>query len=89
VLKIENSAELFGVSISDVLIRLVFQNFLGPDFEAGIEALIECLLEAGIIVELELPPPPDSISDNGIAGMNVECTGDPLCEFITGTNDKF
>jgi hypothetical protein len=82
---IESSADLFGVPVTDLLLDYVFSSFLGVDFEApnsGIDALIECLLEAGIIVheEEELPPPPsDSLSANGIAGANVQCTG-PLCE---------
>jgi hypothetical protein len=43
----------------------------------ALDALIECLLEAGIIVEREVPP------DNGlIASANVECTGDPICKKI-------
>jgi hypothetical protein len=45
-------------------------------FESSIDALIECLLEAGIIVDRESPGP---IFDNGIASANVECTGDQIC----------
>ena len=72
--------------MSDVLLKFFFSDILGVDPEtpnSGIDALIECLLEAGIIVHRELPPPPpspDSISANGIAGANLQCIGDPLCE---------
>lgn len=79
--QIENSAEELGVPLSDELIDFVFSAILAVDPEApnsGIDALIECLVEAGIIVDRELPPLM-SISGNGIAGVNVECTGNPLC----------
>jgi hypothetical protein len=81
---LESSAELFGAPVSsglldDVLAFLLTGEFFDIEVPA-LDALIECLLEAGIIVERELPPPPpDSISANGIAGANVQCTGDPLC----------
>jgi hypothetical protein len=81
---LESSAELFGAPVSsglldDVLAFLLTGEFFDIEVPA-LDALIECLLEAGIIVERELPPPPpDSISANGIAGVNVQCTGDPLC----------
>jgi hypothetical protein len=46
----------------------------------GLDALIECLLKAGIIVDRGPPP----IADNGLVGSaNVECTGDPMCARIT------
>jgi hypothetical protein len=81
---IESSASLYGVPMSDVVLKFFFSDILGVDPftpESGIDALIECLLEAGIIVHRELPPPPpDSISANGIAGTNSQCIGDPLCE---------
>ena len=78
--QIDNSSKIFGVPLSDVLIDLVILGILGVDFEtpeSGIDALIEYLLEAGLIADRE--PPPMSISDNGISSANVECTGDPLC----------
>jgi hypothetical protein len=83
---IESSASLYGVPMSDVVLKFFFSDILGVDPEtpnSGIDALIECLLEAGIIVHREIPPPPtDSISANGIAGANSQCIGDPLCESL-------
>ena len=80
----ELSAELFGVPVSDLLLDFFFSGILGVDPEApnpAIDALIECLLEAGIIVHEETPIPPDSISANGIAGANIDCNG-PICAKI-------
>jgi hypothetical protein len=78
--------------MSDVLIDNVISTLLGiADYttsESGIDALIECLLEAGIIVDRELSPPPpiEEISDNRIddglmSNVNVECTGSS-CETL-------
>ena len=69
--QIENAVEELGVPLSDELIDLVFSFILNVDFldpNPAIDALIECLLEEGIIVDRELPPfpTPDSISDNPI-----------------------
>jgi hypothetical protein len=81
---IETSSEFYGVPIADVVFELFISEFLEfvgeidpTTLESEINALIECLLEAGILVEGE--PFPISISANGIAGANIECTGDPLC----------
>jgi hypothetical protein len=85
---IETSSELYGVPVTDVVLDLFISQFLedvGVDptpLESEIDALIECLLEAGIIVEGEPLPPQGSISANGIASANVQCTGDPLCAKI-------
>ena len=48
--------------------------------QTQIDTLIECLLEAGIIVEGE--PPTTLTSDNGISSANIHCTGDPMCAKI-------
>ena len=68
---IESSASLYGIPFSDALLKVILSNILEVDPEApnpAIDALIECLLEEGIIVHREIPPPPspDSISDNPI-----------------------
>jgi hypothetical protein len=80
---IESSAELYGGPIPadalDFALSFLLTEGIDPDVPA-LDALIECLLEAVIIVEEELPPPPMSISDNGLrASGTVQCTGDPLC----------
>ncbi len=67
---------------SDVLIDSIISSFLEVDTEApnsGIDALIECLLEAGIIVDRELPP--IEICDNGIDddGDDLVDSEDPEC----------
>ena len=82
--QIENAVEELGVPLSDGLIELFFTRFLGDGFEDGIDTLIECLLEAGIIVHREplFSMPQDSISANGIAGANSQCIGDPICESL-------
>jgi hypothetical protein len=41
-----------------------------------LDALIECLVEAGLLVEEE---PPESISATGLNSMNIPCTGSPIC----------
>jgi hypothetical protein len=78
---LETSAEFYGVPVFDDMLDEVLTFILtgNPNTEVpALDALIECLLEAGIIVEVELP------SDNGlIASTNVECTGDPICARIT------
>jgi hypothetical protein len=77
----ETAAETLGVPLSDELIRFILLRIIEEQtgsttgFESGIEALIECRLEAGIIVDRE----PPSISTNGMYSSNVQCTGDPLC----------
>ena len=67
---IESSAPLYGIPLSDALLKLFLSDILNVDPKAPnteIDTLIECLLEAGIIVDRELPPPPpDSISNNPI-----------------------
>ena len=79
---IGTSTELFG-PVSNLVLDRTLSFILAGQFGIevpAVDAIIECLIEAGIIVERELPPPPpDSISANGIAGANVQCTGDPLC----------
>ena len=68
---IETSSEFYGVPVADVVLEkfiIDFLEFVGEidptTLESEIDALIECLLEAGIIVEGE--PLPISISDNPI-----------------------
>ena len=81
--EIETAAETIGVPLSDELIRFILLGIIQQTgsttgFESGIEALIKCLLEAGIIVDRE----PPSISNNviiTISSPNVQCTDDPLC----------
>jgi hypothetical protein len=69
---LESSVEFYGAPISAQLLEdallFIFSQTNGGDIPAGIDALIECLLEEEIIVDRELPPPPtpDSISDNPI-----------------------
>ncbi len=61
----------------DDALSFVLTGYSETDVPA-LDALIECLLEAGIIVEREVPP------DNGLrASANVACTGDPICARIT------
>jgi hypothetical protein len=89
--QIESSAKLYGVPLSDVFIEFVLSFIFGEEFgalESGIDALIECLLEAGIIVEAEFPSIQisnneiDDDSNGLIAGMKVDCSGDPMCKEI-------
>ena len=75
---LESSVEFYGAPISaqlleDVLL-FIFSQTNGGDIPAGIDALIECLLEEEIIVDRELPPPPpppESISDNPITTQST------------------
>jgi hypothetical protein len=83
---IETSSEFYGVPIADVVFELFISEFLEivgeidpTTLESEIDALIECLLEAGILVEGEPLPSPDSIFANSLASANIQCTGDPLC----------
>jgi hypothetical protein len=81
--------------LSDELLRFTLSEFLSDEtgssaaFDAGIEQLIECLLERGIIVDREIPDFPASLSANGLDedGLRdsgtVQCTGDPICARIT------
>ena len=81
---LESSTELFGGPISTDMLDDLLSFLLEVDPNAPnpeIDALIECLLRAGIIVERESLS--DSISDNGIASANVQCTGDAICARIT------
>ena len=80
--QIESAVEIQGVPLSDEVIEEFFNFVLGGGFEAEIEALVECLLEAGLIVDREPPPETSSAAglDNGLrASGTVQCTGDPLC----------
>ena len=83
---IQNSEEETGVILSDDFLRLVLSSILGSGFESEIDALIECLLEKGIIVDRDFDP--TSISNNGIdsgsiPNVKVECIGDnPICQRI-------
>jgi hypothetical protein len=82
---IESSAEFYGLPVTDVLLEELIFAIIGLNggdpttLESEIDALIECLLEAGILVEGEPLPPPDSIFANSLASANIQCTGDPLC----------
>ena len=52
--QIENSAKIFGVPLSNGVLKVVLTNILfetGIDFEDEIDVLIECLVDAGVIVE--------------------------------------
>ena len=73
--QIESAVEIQGVPLSDEVIEQFFNAVLGGGFEAEIEALVECLLKEGLIVDREPPP----IPDNAIASADVHCIGDPLC----------
>ena len=70
-----------GWKIPFYLFPLIFSNILGEGFESGIDAVIECLLEAGIIVDRE-PLFLNGLDEGLRANGNVECTGDPICERI-------
>ena len=89
--QIESSTKLYGDPLSDVFIEFVLSFIFEEEFaalEPGIDALIECLLEAGIIVEAEFPSIQisnneiDDDSNGLIAGMKVDCSGDPMCKEI-------
>ena len=86
--QIENAVKIQGVPMSDSNLRLSFSLILdgiperGPS-QAAIDELIECLLEHGIIAHRDFTPSPsDSISATGLDGINIQCTGDPLCAKI-------
>jgi hypothetical protein len=81
--QIENAPISLSAPLSDELIRLAFSNLLGEDFEAGIEELIECLLEAGIIVDREEIEFPGGLNDELSTSGTVQCTGNPICARIT------
>lgn len=49
--QIKNAVEELGVPLSDEIIKKYFTFILGEEFEAGIDTLIECLLEKGLIVD--------------------------------------
>ena len=68
---IESSAEFYGAPIPADVFDQVFTLLLTGEVDVELPALdplIECLLEAGIIAETELP---GSISANGLDSMNV------------------
>ena len=85
--QIKNSVENFGVPMSDTLLRVSFSFFLdavaeGGPSQAAIDDLIECLLEKGIIVHRDLPPPlPIEICGNGMDddGDDLVDSDDPDC----------
>jgi hypothetical protein len=78
---LETSAEFYGAPVFADVLEEAISFIITGEFDVdvpGLDAIIECLSEAGIIVEREVPP------DNGlIASANVECTGDPICARIT------
>jgi len=67
--QIENSAKIFGVPLSSGLLKAFLLELLEEEtgsstaFEDEIDALIECLVEAGVLVDKDLPGP---ITDNPI-----------------------
>jgi hypothetical protein len=81
--QIKNAVEDFGIPLSDLLLESVFDSMFtdhetgSNPYEDGIDDLIECLLEAGLIIHVEIPP--GSISANGLSNPNIQCTGSPLC----------
>ena len=84
-------SEFYGVPLSDELLERCYFSFLfteqmDPDyFESEIDALIECLLEEGIIVDRE--PLPDSISDNPITTQSNNPITTTIKQSNTTIND--
>ena len=80
---LESSSEFYGAPISADVFDIVLSLLLSGGESINIPALdelIECLLEAGIIVEGDFLP--DSVSATGLDSMNIQCEGSPLCAKI-------
>ena len=87
---IEASSEFYGVPVTDVTLEEFIKTLLVKigriditTLESEIDALIECLLKAGIIVEGE--PLPISISDNPITTQSNNPTTTQSNNAITTT----
>ena len=90
---IEASSEFYGVPVTDVTLEEFIKTLLVKigriditTLESEIDALIECLLKAGIIVEGE--PLPISISDNPITTQSNNPITTQSNNAITTTNQQ-
>ncbi|HEX5185354.1 MAG TPA: hypothetical protein VFV86_00565 [Nitrososphaeraceae archaeon] len=80
---LESSSEFYGAPIpSDVFdTGLSFILSGGESINVpALDELIECLLEAGILVDIDFGA--DLVSATGLDSMNIQCEGSPLCAKI-------